>query len=472
MRFVRIFCIILCLLLTIQPFMAVSAAVSQQQGCHGVDANIPIAGTEKMLESAKAVVLYERVTGTLIYGYNMDELIYPASMVKMMTAIVALEKGNVDDIVTVTRNALDSVAIGSVSAGLVRGEQLRLGDLLYLMMVASANDAAAVIAEHIAGSQEAFTELMNDTARKLGCDGTNFTNAHGLHDKDNYTTARDILKIVEYGLENETFRQMFETDTYTVPATEFSEERKVATTNYMMSKETVKKYFDKRVTGGKTGATDQAGRCLTITAKVGDMELVGIVMGAKATYSEDGYAVTYFGSFEEMAALLNYAQETFEAKQLFYPGQIVTQYSVGGGSNIAVTPAEALSCVVPKTINTAELTWRYEQNIAGLKAPIPEGQRITDISVWYNGMCLAQTDLVAIHKVDQAPTHVVPDRNAEQKGQALGRLAIIIMLVIVGGVIVVFGGLILFRMAQTAWIKAKIRKRRRNRRRNRNARVG
>lgn len=469
MRFIRFLTVALCLVMLLTSATPASAVMSQSQGCYSVDAAMPLDGSEKLLETSKAVVLYERNTGTLIYGYNMDQQIYPASMVKMMTTIVALENGDLDDIVTVTRSALNAVAIGSVSAHLVRGEQLRLEDLLYLNMVASANDASAVIAEHIGGSQEEFVQMMNEKAQEIGCTGTHFSNAHGLHHEQTYTTARDVLKMVEYGLKNEHFRKMFETESYVVPATELSEERKATTTNYMMNN---RKYLDERVTGGKTGATDQAGRCLAVTANVGNMELVAIVMGATAVYSEDGYEVLHFGSFEEMKILLDHAQSSYECKQLFYTGQVIDRYAVGEGSDVAVTPADTLQVVLPKDVTAQELTWRYQATISGLKAPIPVGQRITDISVWYNGICLGQTDLVAMHGVEPYVQNVIPDRTEEQEEEAIGRLILMILGGILGIALMVVVGFVLFRVIQTAIIKAKIRKRRKNRRRNRNARVG
>ena len=141
-----------------------------------------------------------------------------------------------DDVCTVTSSALNSIAIGSVSAGLKRGEQLTLRDLMYCMMVASANDACAVIAEHVGGNQENFIQMMNEKAADLGCTGTHFSNVTGLHDENTYTTIRDICKIIDAGMENEEFKTMFQTANYTVPATEKSEVRELVTTNNMMTK--------------------------------------------------------------------------------------------------------------------------------------------------------------------------------------------------------------------------------------------
>lgn len=474
MRFGRLICILLCLILVLQPGFTVfgeQTDPSVTSGCHSVDAAAALGGSEKLLDTSKAVAVYERTTGTLVYGYNMDQQIFPASMVKMMTALVAMKYGELTDTVVVTRSALNSVAVGSVSAHLVRGEEISLKDLLYLMMVGSANDASAVIAEHIAGSQDAFAVMMNEMAAELGCMGSHFSNAHGLHDEDTYTTTRDILRIIEFGLQNEVFRQMFETVEYTVPATNLSEERNVVTTNYLMTKSNPSKYYDSRVTGGKTGATNQAGRCLAVTANVGNMELVAIVMGAKPTYSEDGLVVEVFGSFEEMKALLDHIQKTYECRQLFYPDQIIHQYPVNGGSNLAVTPADSVSSVLPKEVKAEELSWRFDTSVGQLQIPVQKGQPITEISVWYQGLCLAQTKLQALHAVGTEPDYLEPDEAVlEEKNH--GRLLATIFGVLLGIVVVALLGLLAVRFIRIAIIKAKLRRRRKNRRRNRNARMG
>ena len=473
MKFIKTVCLILCAVLLICPVGNVAAAENGGDTCRGVDAEYALVDPGKLLDTSKAVVLYERGTGTLIYSYNIDELLPPSSMVKLMTALVALEHGVLTDTVTVTSTALNSVSVGAVSAGLVRGEEISLLDLLYCMMVASANDAAAVIAEYVGGSQSAFVAMMNEKAAALGCTGTVFADATGLDDTGNQMSTRDILRILDAGLDNETFRVMFEAESYTVPATNKSEERYIVTTNRMMSKEN--KYFDDRVTGGKTGSTSKAGRCLAITANVGDMELIGIVMGAKATYASDTVLATN-GSFEEMHVLLDYAGANFECRQLFYEGQVITQYPVtNGSSNVAVTVVDEVYCVLPKEVTAAQILWDYDAS-AAVYAPVSEGQTITGFGVWYETeagrVCLARTELVAmtdvgVYEAYQIPHSTIQKQEEQQHGQVLAT----ILGILLGIVVAAFAVIVLMRVIQTALIKARIRRRRKNRRRNRNARM-
>ena len=171
------FGILLAVFLCLGWILPVTATASTPSGLLAQQA---LAGNGDYEGTAKAVVLYEMNTDTLVYAYQPDLRISPTGIVKVLTALIALEEGNLDDVVTVRRSTLDSVSPGAVSAGLKAGEEISLRDLLYCIMVSSANDACAVVAEHIAGSQQAFVEKMNARAATLGCANTHFTNVHGL----------------------------------------------------------------------------------------------------------------------------------------------------------------------------------------------------------------------------------------------------------------------------------------------------
>ena len=179
MKKVVALCLLLCVLAGVFSIcVAADDSVAVQFGCSTLKANMPLAGQDKILPSSDGVVLYEMNTDTLVYAYKPDNRINPSSMVKIMAALVAIENGNLNDVVTVKRATLDSVPIGSVSAGLKRDEEISLLDLVHCCLVASANDATAVMAEHIAGSQTAFVDLMNEKAQELGCYDTLFSNVN------------------------------------------------------------------------------------------------------------------------------------------------------------------------------------------------------------------------------------------------------------------------------------------------------
>lgn len=469
MKKIRIMCLMLCVLVLIcnLNLKVLAADVSVTSGSHSVDAAVPLSENKQLLPTSKAAILYEMNSQTMVYAWNPDDKIYPSSMVKLMTALVALENGDLSDTVTVTKSAMSNFVPGSVclKPRLEAGETLTLESLMYAMMVASANDASLMIAEHIAGSQDAFIQLMNEKAAQLGCNATNYSNVHGLHDEMTYTTARDLCRLLEAALENEQFKAMFTAKEYTIPATNISEERVIASSNHMMTKAETSRYFDERVTGGKTGATDAAGRCLAVTAQANGMELLGIVMGAVPTYAEDGLILSRYGSFEEMELLLDHGCNGFAYRQIFYENQVLAQYSVSGGENDVVTmPVSEFSTVLPVEFDETLLSWTYGET-GNITAPVSKGQRISDVQVWYGNICLAQTLQVAMTDVAvyQQPVNPGNADGGMENGDASD--AFIIIGIILG--VLVFLALILLgvRAVLAARLRARRRRRRAERRR-------
>lgn len=461
MRKKRIFSLLLSFLMLCSA-VVISTQASQMDlpvtsGCHSVDAAMTISPNEKKVETSKAVILFERNSDTLLYAWNPDERIYPTSMVKMMTALIAIERGNLEEEVTVTRKVLDQLPIGTVSAGLKAGEKITLKDLLYCCMVESANDAATVIANHIGGTAEEFVLMMNEKAEELGCKNTSYSNVHGLHDENTYTTARDICRITEAALENDTFRTMFQTVTYTISATNKNPERTITTTNHMMNPKN-KKYYDERVTGGKTGATDQGGRCLALTAETNGMDILCIVMGAKPTVAEDG-TLSAHGSFEECLVLLNEAFASYEYRQVFFEGQSLAQYPVVGGANDVVTQAaNSISAILPVDADLTQLRWVYQPAEGTIAAPIALGQKLGIAQVWYGDKCLAQTDMITMNRSDVYIAPVVPEKPKDNRNSGSWTALLAILL----GVLGIFAvTLLVLRWIRLAEIKMRRRRRQR-----------
>ena len=183
--------------------------------------------------ASEAAIVVEVSTGRIIYEKNSTKQMYPASTTKIMTAILTIENCNLTDMVTISESALSNIPEGYVTCGLVAGEQLSVNDLLYALMLPSANDAAYVLAEHIGGSVEGFSNMMNSKAQELGCTATHFINPNGIHSEDHYSTAYDLYLIANYAMKNETFRTIVASKEYTLPATEKyqSNDRVLKTTN-------------------------------------------------------------------------------------------------------------------------------------------------------------------------------------------------------------------------------------------------
>jgi len=314
-----------------------------------------------------------------------------------MTALVAIERGELSDEVIVSDSAINSIPYDAVSMKLSVGEVITLENLLYGLMVGSANDAAAVIAEHIACSQQKFVELMNQYAQDIGCIGTTFTNVHGLHDDSQHTTARDSARILDAALKNEMFYKIFTTVSVDIPATNKAEMRHLSTGNSLMDK-TSRLYFDGRAIGGRTGVTQDGRRCLAAAVKTNGMLLISIVMGAESVYQEDGYSAISVGGYQETSKLFDLCDSKFKAAQILYPGQILRQLSVANGSSdLVIGPKETLTAVLPKDATAANLSFQYLDKI--FQAPVAAGDLVSRVQVWSDGMCIAQTDLFAMNNV-------------------------------------------------------------------------
>ncbi|MCM1149849.1 MAG: D-alanyl-D-alanine carboxypeptidase [Butyricicoccus sp.] len=212
--------------------------------------------------SAKSAIVYEPVTGTVLYEKNADERMLVASTTKIMTALVALENCELDEQVPIKR---EYTAVEGSSMYLKPGESYTMEELLYGLMLASGNDAALAIAGHIAGGPEQYAELMNGKCDELGLENTHFTNPHGLDDPEHYSTARELALITAAAMENETFCKIFSTVTRSINGVSFKNHNKLLT-------------ICDGCTGGKTGYTDAAGRILVSSAERGGMALICVTI--------------------------------------------------------------------------------------------------------------------------------------------------------------------------------------------------
>lgn len=238
--------------------------------------------------SAEHALVINLNTGTEAFALAADEKLFPASTTKIMTAILTLEEcSDLEEKVEVTKEAMSCVDFYSSKAGLLAGESLTVRELLGLLMVKSACDAACVLAERVSGSEEAFVALMNKKAAELGCVGTHFVNSTGMHNENHYSTARDMAVITRYALRDERFVEFFRQKQVSVGPTELSKKRFFSTTNFLIDRNRGGRYYYKYATGGKTGTTTPAGRCLISTAEKDGAEYLCLVFGAAGDNSKN-----------------------------------------------------------------------------------------------------------------------------------------------------------------------------------------
>lgn len=407
MKLFRIISIILCVCLSFSGVASVDATAVLQQNeqmvadeGNGLDAQVSYLGSGELVENAQAAFLYEVNSDTLMYAWNPDLPVSPSSLVKILTAYMAVTRGNLEDIVTVTEDVLAQVPYDAMTVELAAGEQMSLQDLVYCMMVGSANDAAAVIANHISGSQEAFVEEMNGFVQELGCTSTQLKNAHGLHNEEQFSTVRDLARILVAAMKNEAFMTFFSTVRYTVPATNLSEEREISSSNFLMNNEGMEIYYDSRVIGGRTGIADDGTRCLATAAESNGLQLICVLMGAESSYAEDGNTLVY-GGFKESVALYDAAFSGYRNVQILYKGQTLRQSNVINGTNDVILGSRtAVSAILPEGITQSDLNFRYSDIQEAFQAPVSMGEKLSRLEVWYGNICVAQADLFAMNTVE------------------------------------------------------------------------
>ena len=248
------------------------------------------------------VILMEESTGTILYEKNSDEAHYPASITKIMTTLLALENGNLSDMVTFSDDAINNTE----GSGIARdyGEQMTLEQCLYGVMLESANECAYAVAEHVGGTVENFVDMMNAKAKELGCTNTHFANPHGLQDENHYTTAHDMALIAQAAYQNETFRIIIGTKMYTIPPTNKHAEETVLRNHHDMLctyHNANRKYLYPYCVGGKTGYTATANSTLVTYAEKDGMTLICVVMNTQSP-----------NQFIDTVNLFDYAFDNFQ----------------------------------------------------------------------------------------------------------------------------------------------------------------
>lgn len=303
-------------------------------------------------------ILMDASTGKVIYEKNAFTPVPPASTTKIMTAILTLEHCQLTDTTTVSHEAIFTVPIGYSHAYLVEGEVLTIDQLLHVLLIPSANDAANVLAEHIAGSVSSFATMMNTKAKEIGCLHTNFVNPNGVQDKNHYSTAYDLALMGRYAMQNETFRKIVSTTKYTLPSTNQYPEpnRYFSTTNELIKpddRDRVDNYYYSYATGIKTGYTNAAKNCIVASAKKDNNEYIVVILGAEKT--ENGLSMRYL----DCKNLFNYAFENYCTYTIHEKNTILKQIKVSNASrltkNLDVLVQDNITLLLKKDTNINEI---------------------------------------------------------------------------------------------------------------------
>lgn len=354
------------------------------------------------------------IDGKILYSKNADEKLYPASLTKVLTAIIVVEKCGLQDNVTINQSAIDKVESGYLTANLKTGEVFTVEQLLNLLLISSYDDVANALAEHVAGSEEEFVKMMNEKAKEIGCTNSNFLNCHGEHDTNHYSTAHDMALIANYAVKFEAIRNIAQVTEYGLPATTIytGNDRYFYTSNEML--QTGSKNYYKYAKGLKTGFTTPAGNCLMAYAEKSGLKLVSVTM--KSTTSNSRY--------EDSEAILEYAFDTNTIRTIAEAGTNIQTVTV----KKARKEDKKLNMVLEKPITAVVKVENEETPIepqinlnSKIKAPIKKGTVLGTVSYEIEGKTYTG-NLIAENDVKKSKTGLV-------------------FLLIFIGLIVLFGGL-------------------------------
>ncbi len=345
-------------------------------------------------------LLMEAKTGKVLYEKNGYEQNYPASITKLMTAILTVENCSLDEVAKVSYNAVFSVPPDYTNAALQVDEEFTIEQLLNVFLIPSANDAGFVLAEHVAGSTESFVSMMNSKATEIGCLNTHFSNPSGIHADDHYSTAYDLALIGRYAMQYDVIRNIVCKTSYRLPATDkyTRDDRFFVTTNSML-RENFTKYYDTRVTGMKTGYTEHALDCIVATAKQDDLELIAVIL--KSGYTESGLRQKYL----DCKTLFDYGFENYKLEKIALANNVCENIKIHGATsdteNLDLLYKDDISAFVSKDFNIENIqpVITLREN---LDAPISANETIGKVEYKIDDISYS-CDLIAKSNVEAFP---------------------------------------------------------------------
>ena len=366
-------------------------------------------GKEDLNLFCTSAALLDANHNDLLYDMNARERAYPASITKVMTALLvmeAIEGGqlSLDTVVTVSETAVQNIPPEYVIGSFKPGEQVSIKDLLYCMLLESDCDASNILAEAVDGTVTEFVAHMNRKAGELDCQGTHLTNTYGLHDENHYSTAYDIALWMKAALEYDQFREVIGTDRYTVPATNLSGERFFYNKNALISNLYYSGYYYDKCIGGKTGTTDDAGRCLAAAAEDGDELLISVILGS-GPMQVPGEENLKQGQFRESIRLLEYGFDNFQRVTITRDSEPVATVKVTMSRQADEVNLKAQGSIVrtlPKSMDLDDIESRISLFAEEVEAPVKEGQLMGVMTLSYEGEVYGTLDLVAVTSVERS----------------------------------------------------------------------
>ena len=370
---------------------------------------LPAAALEPIDLYCTHAVLFDANYGEVLYSKGAYERAYPASITKVMTALLVLEAVEagalaLDTPVTAGESRLQDITATYSTANIQLGEVLTVNELLYCLLLPSANDAANVLAAAVDGTVDDFVAHMNRKAAELGCRETHFTNTAGMHNTDHYTTAYDIALWMNAALEYDTFRTIIKTDKHTVPATNLSDERFFYNTNGLISNWNYSGYVYDKCIGGKTGSTDEAGRCLAAAATDGETLLISVILGS-GPMDVPGETEKKQGQLRESKRLLEWGFQNFRRVTITKDSEPVAKVDVTmsrQADEVNLKPQGSITRTLPRDLDLDDIDTEITLFAREVEAPVVEGQVMGTMKLSYGDTVYGVLDLVAVTSVERS----------------------------------------------------------------------
>ena len=394
-------------------------------------------GVEDIQIQARSALLVDGTTGTVLLDQDAHTKQYPASITKVMTALLvfeAIDRGELrlSDPITASANSVAGLPDDASTADIVAGETLTVEQLLYCLLVVSANEVGNILGEAVSGSVTAFVADMNQRAQELGCENTHFVNTSGLPDNEHYSTAWDIYLFTKEAMKYDEFMTIVNTKAYDVPATNRSEARELHSTNYLISNWRATGYLYSGAQGIKTGSTDAAGYCLVSSAVRADRQLISVVLGAELMKTEDGD--TKVGSFTETSRLFDWGFNNFVTKTVLTEDEMIQEVPVALSkevASIAVHPAYTAEAVLPSDLEPESLERTVTLNSDVVDAPVTAGQELGSITLSYGGVEYATVPLLAVADVNASRFLIVKHALKEFFSRTIVKILLVVLVILV-----------------------------------------
>ncbi len=402
----------------------------------------PAFAVEDIDIDATAVLLLDGESEAVLYEKNAHERRYPASITKVMTALLvveAIDRGELrlEQEITASANAVSSLPADASTAGIDPGETLTVEQLLYCLLVVSANEVGNIFAEELCGTVTAFVAEMNERAEELGCEDTHFVNTSGLPDDNHYSTAWDIWLITREAMKYDLFMTVCNTKAYSIaddPATpDIDESHELHSTNLLISNWRALGYLYSGAQGIKTGTTDAAGHCLVSTAVRADRSLVSVMLGCEAVPDPiNGGKVA--NTFIETPRLFDWGFANFSLRTILTADEMICEVPVALSQQtnyVVVRPAEDTAAVLPNDLEVEDLERVIKLDREVVNAPIMAGDRLGEITLCYGDTEYATVPLLAMTDVSASRFLIMKTAIITFFSNRLVHIALVLLAIIV-----------------------------------------